>query len=129
MAVLAVGGLTVSRLRGVFGSHELPTYAGSMSDDSHVFDPKRVIYEIFGAPGTVADINYLDDNGMPHQVNDAPLPWSVEIETTSPAIVGNVLAQGDSSFIGCRITAGGVIKVEKTSEQVSAYVYCLAKSA
>ena len=129
MAVLAVGGFTVSRLRSMFGSHEPPTYAGSMSDDSHVSDPKRVRYEIWGGPGAFADINYLDEKGTPHQINGVPLPWSVEIVSNSPAMAGNILAQGDGDFIGCRITADGAVKTEKTASQISAYVCCLAKSA
>ena len=128
VSVLALGGFTVHRLRGVFGTHRLPTYAGSMSDDSRNSDPKRIVYEIFGVPGSVADINYLDEKGAPHQVNGVALPWQVEIVTNSPAMVGNVLAQGDGDFIGCRISSDDVIQVEKTSQQVSAYVYCLAKS-
>ena len=129
VSVLAVGAFAVHRLRDVFGSHELPTYAGSMSDDGNASDPKRVLYEIFGAPGTIADINYLDERGTPHQINDAPLPWSVQIVTNAPAMAGNILAQGDSSFIGCRITVDGVIKIDKTDDAVSAYVYCLEKAA
>ena len=64
-----------------------------------------------------------------HQINGVPLPWSVEIVSNSPAMAGNILAQGDGDFIGCRITADGAVKTEKTASQVSAYVYCLAKSA
>ena len=61
------------RVRGIFGSHELPTYAGSMSDDTNTSDPKRVVYEIFGPAGATADINYIDDDGETNQVNDASL--------------------------------------------------------
>ncbi|MCX2932043.1 MmpS family transport accessory protein [Mycobacterium sp. CVI_P3] len=129
VVVLAVGAFAVSRVRGIFGSHQLPTYAGSMSDDKRKSDPKRVVYQIFGPPGTIADINYLDDSGTPHQVDAAVLPWSVEIVTTAPAMAGNVLAQGNSDSIGCRITADGEVKMERTTNEVSAYVYCFVKSA
>lgn len=129
MLVLAVGGFSVWRIRNIFGSHQLPTYAGSMSEDSNRSDPKIVRYEIFGNPGARADINYIDDEGDPNQVVGATLPWSVEVETNSPAMVGNVVAQGDSDFIGCRITADGVVKDERTAYDVTAYVYCFTKSA
>lgn len=129
VVVVAVGGFTVSRIRGIFGSRQLPTYAGSMSDEKTKSDPKRVVYEVFGAPGTVADINYMDDQGEPHQVNGARLPWSVEIVTDAPSMTGNVLAQGDSNFIGCRVSKDGEVKDERTSNQVSAYIYCFVKSA
>ena len=129
VVVLGLGGFTVSRIRGIFGSEELPTYAGSMSDDSNNSDPKRVSYEVFGDPGTRADINYLDTEGDPVQVNDVNLPWSVQLETTAPSMAANVVAQGDSGFIGCRIVSDGEIKDDRTSSAVSAYVYCMSKSA
>jgi hypothetical protein len=129
VVVIAVGAFAVSRVRGIFGSHQLPTYAGSKSDDKYKSDPKRVVYQIFGPPGTVADINYLDDYGTPHQVNGAVLPWSVEIVTNAPAMVGNVLAQGNSNVIGCRVTSDGEVKIERTATDVNAYVYCFVKSA
>jgi Mycobacterium membrane protein len=129
VVVLALGAFTVSRVRGIFGSEQLPTYAGSMSDDSNNSDPKRVRYEIFGDPGAIADINYLDTEGEPIQVNDVSLPWSMDLETTAPSMMANIVAQGDSAFIGCRISSDGEVQDERTSSAVSAYIYCMAKSA
>lgn len=117
------------RIRNVFGSHPLPTYAGNMSEDTNRSAPKIVRYEIFGAPGATADINYIDDQGDPNQVVGAKLPWSVEVETNTPAMVGNVVAQGDGDFIGCRILADGIVKDERTAHNVTAYVYCFTKSS
>lgn len=127
--VLVVGGFAVWRIRNIFGSHQLPTYAGSMSEDSIRTDPKRVRYEVYGNPGATADINYIDAEGDPNQVVGAALPWAIEVETTSPAMVGNVVAQGDGDFIGCRISADGVVKDERTASNYTAYVYCFTKSA
>jgi Mycobacterium membrane protein len=127
--VVAVGGFAVARVRGIFGSHQLPTYAGSMSDDEHRSDPKRVVYQIFGPAGAVADINYIDDDGETNQINGATLPWSHEIITTAPSMMGNIVAQTPSDFIGCRITSDGEVKDERTVSQVSAYIYCFVKSA
>ncbi|MHC9292692.1 MmpS family transport accessory protein [Mycobacterium sp. LTG2003] len=128
-AVIAIGGFAVTKIRGIFGSQQLPTYAGSMSDDQkNVSDPKRVVYEIFGPPGAVADVNYIDDDGEPNQVNGVTLPWSVEIVTNAPSMTGNVLAQGSSDFIGCRISSDGEVKDERTQRDVNAYIYCFAKS-
>ena len=129
VVVVAVGGFAVARVRGICGSHQLPTYAGSMSDDEHRSDPKRVVYEIFGPAGATADINYVDDDGETNQVNGASLPWSHEIVTTAPSMTGNIVAQGNSDFIGCRITSDGEVKDERTVNQVSAYIYCFVKSA
>lgn len=127
--VLVVGGFAVWRIRNIFGSHQLPTYAGNMSEDSNRTDPKRVRYEVYGNPGATADINYIDAEGDPNQVVGAALPWTIEVETTSPAMVGNVVAQGDGDFIGCRISADGMVKDERTASNYTAYVYCFTKSA
>jgi len=129
VVVVAIGGFSVLRVRGIFGSHQLPTYAGSMSDEANKSDPKRVLYEVFGQPGTVADINYVDDEGQPNQINSATLPWSFEVVTDAPSMAGNIVAQGNSDFIGCRITSDGEVKDERTVNQVNAYIYCFAKSA
>ena len=64
-------------------------------------------YEVFGPTGTVADISYFDVNSQPQQVDGASLPWSLKITTTSPSVVGSVVAQGDSDSIGCRIVVNG----------------------
>jgi hypothetical protein len=129
VVVLAAAGFAVLRVRGVFGSQQLPTYAGSMSDDSNKTDPKSLVYEVWGPPGATADINYIDDEGESNQVNDATLPWSHEIISNAPSMMGNVVAQGGSDFIGCRITSDGEVKDERTVNQVSAYIYCVVKSA
>ncbi|PRC44462.1 hypothetical protein C6A85_000000100125 [Mycobacterium sp. ITM-2017-0098] len=127
--VLVVGGFAVWRIRNIFGSQHLPTYAGNVSDDANRSDPKVVRYEVFGEPGAYADINYIDAEGDPNQIVGATLPWSIEVETTSPAMVGNVVAQGNGDFIGCRISADGTVKDERTVSEASAYIYCFTKSA
>jgi hypothetical protein len=128
VVVLALGGFTVSRVRGIFGSEQLPTYAGSMVDVSSNSDPKRVTYEVFGNPGATADINYLDPDGEPVQVDGATLPWSIELETNAPSMAANIVAQGTGDYLGCRITSDGKVHDERSTSAVSAYVYCLAKS-
>src|ERR1700739_806368 len=74
--VVAVGAFTVSRLHGIFGSDPYVPDAGN-ADAIVQFNPKRVLYEIFGPAGTVADINYLDADAQPQRVDGAPLPWSL----------------------------------------------------
>ncbi|OKH77432.1 membrane protein [Mycobacterium sp. SWH-M3] len=129
VGVIGIGGFAVAKVRGIFGSQQLPTYAGSMSDDTkNVSDPKRVVYEVFGPPGAVADVNYIDDDGEPNQVNAVTLPWAIEIVTNAPSMTGNVLAQGTGDFIGCRISSDGEVKDERTANDVTAYIYCFAKS-
>ncbi|MBV8964851.1 MAG: transport acessory protein MmpS, partial [Mycobacteriaceae bacterium] len=48
--------------------------------------------------------------------------------TTEPAVFLNVVAQGNSDSIGCRILIDGVVKDERTVNTTNAYVYCLDKN-
>ena len=57
------------------------------------------------------------------------LPWSLEFAITAATAVGNVIAQGDSDSIGCRILVDGVVKAEKTAHEVNAFTFCLLKAA
>jgi hypothetical protein len=42
--------------------------------------------------------------------------------------VGNVVAQGDSGSIGCRILAERVVKAARISHEVNASAFCLLKA-
>jgi Mycobacterium membrane protein len=128
VVVLAVSGLVVSRLHKIFGSEDLNANA-SQGIEIVQFNPKVVKYEISGAPGTTANINYWDENANTHQVNDAPLPWSFTISTTLPAVSANIMAQSNGPEIHCRITVDGVVREEKTSDGHNAQTFCLVKSA
>ncbi|MCW2651369.1 MAG: hypothetical protein JWR32_2345 [Mycobacterium sp.] len=128
VVVVAVAGLCVYRLHGIFGAHHTTSAASAISNDITAFNPKRVVLEVFGPPGTVATINYLDVNAQPQRVDDTTLPWSYNITTTEPAVFTNVMAQGDSDSIGCRIIIDGVIKDERSVNALNAYTYCLDKS-
>lgn len=129
--VAAVGAVTVMRLHAVFGSHHrVPDAAHSVRGDAIIeFNPKQVLYEVVGPAGMIATINYLDANAQPQQVDDAPLPWSLAIVTTLTAVVANVVAQGDSATLGCRITVNGVVRDERTVAAPHAQTSCLVKSA
>jgi len=128
VAVVAVAGFCVYRLHGIFGSHNTTSTAGGFSNETAPFNPKHVVLEVFGPPGTVASINYLDVNAQPQRVDDTGLPWSYDVTTTEPAVFANVVAQGDSDSIGCRITIDGVVKDERSVNTVNAYTFCLDKS-
>src|SRR5208337_4441959 len=60
LVVVVAGGFTVSRLHGIFGSEKQLSYADTRVDQGKPFNPKHLRYEVFGAPGTVADISYFD---------------------------------------------------------------------
>lgn len=129
LVVVIVGGFTVHRIRGFFGSENRPSYSDTNLENSKPFNPKHLTYEIFGPPGTVADISYFDVNSEPQRVDGAALPWSLHITTNDAAVMGNIVAQGNSDSIGCRITVDGKVRAERVSNEVNAYTYCLVKSA
>jgi MmpS family membrane protein len=125
VAVVAAGGLTVARLHGIFGSEKRPSYADTRQQDTKPFNPKHVKYEVFGPAGSTADISYFDANGEPQHINGISLPWTFDISTTLPSIVGNVVAQGDSDSLGCRILVDDVVKIERISHELNAFTYCV----
>lgn len=126
--VVALAGFGIYRLHGIFGSHNTTSANSGLAGEIVPFNPKQVVLEVFGAPGAVATINYLDVNAQPQQVKDAPLPWSFTITTTEPAVIGNVVAQGNGDTLGCRITVNGEVKDQRTVHKVDAYTFCLDKS-
>lgn len=130
VTVLVVGlaGFGIYRLHGIFGSHNNTSANGGLSNEIVPFNPKQVVLEVFGTPGATATINYLDVNAQPQQVKNAPLPWSFTITTTEPAVIGNVVAQGNGDTLGCRITVNGEVKDQRTVNKVDAYTFCLDKS-
>jgi hypothetical protein len=128
VVVLAVSGLIVGRLHKVFASQDLNANAGAGIKIVQ-FNPKIVIYDIFGPEGATAKIDYFDADANTHEVGAAPLPWSTTLSTTLPAVSANIMAQGDSDHIGCRITVDGVVREEKNSDGVNAQTFCLVKSA
>jgi hypothetical protein len=127
--VVAIAVFSVYRLHGVFGKSEVTRAGSGLANDTKPFNPKQVTYEIYGPAGAVATINYLDLDAKPQIVRDTALPWSLTLTTTAPAASANIVAQGDTDSIGCRIFVDGVLKDEKTSDGVNAQTFCLVKSA
>jgi hypothetical protein len=128
VVVVGIAAFAVDRLHGVFGKTELTREGSGLANDPKPFNPKSVTYEIFGPPGAVATINYLNLDAEPQIARDVTLPWSLTLTTTAPAAAANIVAQGDSDTIGCRITVDDVVKDERVSTGVSAQTYCIVKS-
>ena len=126
--VVAVAGFAVYRLNGIFGSHDVVSTPDNSANDTKPFNPKHVLLEVYGPPGTTASISYLDIDAQPQHVADAPLPWKYDTTTTQPTVFVNVQAQGDSESLSCRITIDDVVKDERTVNTLNAYTYCLDKS-
>jgi hypothetical protein len=128
VAVVAVGGFTVARVKSFFGAENTAPVTSARVDDSKPFKPKVVKYEIFGSARR-ANVNYLDLNADPKRIDDAPLPWILVLSTTAPSVFPNLSAQSDGDYLGCRITIDNEVKAEKISNAVHALTFCLVKSA
>ncbi|MCV7174184.1 MmpS family transport accessory protein [Mycolicibacterium sphagni] len=128
VVVIAVAGFAVYRLHGIFGSHDVTSTPSGSGNDIVPFNPKHVVMEVFGPPGTIATITYTDVNAQPQRADNVTLPWAYDTTTTQPAVFVNVSAQGDSDSIGCRIKIDDAVKDERTVNTLNAFTYCLDKS-
>lgn len=128
VVVLAVAGFAVYRLHAVFASQDVVSTPSGSDNDIVPFNPKHVVLEVFGPPGTVATITYLDVDAQPQRAENVALPWAYDTTTTQPAVFVNLTAQGDSDSIGCRITIDDAVKDERTVNTLNALTYCLDKS-
>lgn len=126
--VVALAGFAVYRLNGIFGSQDVVSTPSGAANEIVPFNPKRVVLEVFGPPGTTATITYLDVNAQPQRADNVTLPWAYDETTTQPAVFVNVQAQGDSDTIGCRIKIDDIVKDERTANALNAFTYCLDKS-
>ncbi|OBK81563.1 hypothetical protein A5649_10940 [Mycolicibacter heraklionensis] len=124
-----VGTLAVLNLRGAFGSDEIFRWDGSGSAPIASINEKRVMYEVFGPDDNAGGVSYLNEQTQAVQSTFAGLPWSHTMSTTSPAVIGNLVAQGNGNAIGCRITVNGAIKDEQFATGHHAQVFCLVKAA
>jgi MmpS family membrane protein len=138
VAVVAVSGFCVYRLRGIFGVHGNTFGGGAVAEDIKPFNPKVLTLEVWGPLGSTATINYLDKDSQPQQALNVPLPWTKQLTTTQPSLPANLVAQGSGAWIACKITLddndgrGPVVKATNQSpenETVTAFTFCLNKSA
>lgn len=125
----ALGSVAVINLRGAFGSDEIFSWTGSGSDVIESINTKRVTYEVFGPGGAAGSVSYLNSDSQAEQADFSSLPWVYTMATTEPAVIANVVAQGNGDGIGCRITVNGDIKDEQYSNGHHAQVFCLVKAA
>ncbi|MGV0625379.1 MmpS family transport accessory protein [Mycolicibacter minnesotensis] len=124
IATLAV--FAGSRIHAVMAPKEA---VPAVIDESRPVIPKDVIYEVFGPAGTTGQVNFLDENSQPQRADFTTLPWTFTISTKLTSIFANVVAQGDSDSLGCRITVNGEVRDEQIVNAFGAQVFCLVKSA
>ncbi|MBS9535268.1 transport acessory protein MmpS [Mycobacterium sp. M1] len=123
------GSVAVVNLRGAFGSDEIFRWSGSGSEIIESINEKHITYEVFGPADSAGGVSFLNRDTLADQARFTGLPWTHEITTTSPAVIGNLVAQGDGDEIGCRITVNGVVKDEHVATGRHAQVFCLVKAA
>ncbi|WP_082952491.1 MmpS family transport accessory protein [Mycolicibacter sinensis] len=126
--VAAVGALVIYRFHGVFGAGQSATAAGAGGEIVSTV-PKYVTYEIYGPAGTAGMVSYVDQRAQAQEARFDSLPWSVTLTTTQPSVFANVMAQGDSHELGCRITVNGELRDEQQADGHSAATFCVVKAA
>lgn len=128
VAVAVSGGIVIKRMHGIFGSEQTPTSrAGAEQIVSTI--PKYVLYEVYGPPETSGMISYLDENAQPQEGQFTSLPWSLTVKTTVPSVFANIVAQGNSTSLGCKISINGVLREQQAANAVNATTFCLVKAA
>jgi len=127
IVVLAVSGLVVSRLHKMFASEDLNANAGAGIEIVQ-FNPKVLVYDVYGAPGDTAEISYFDPDANVHSIT-APLPWSITLSTTLPTVSASLMVRADGEQVGCRVTVNGTVREEQSADGINAQTYCLVKSA
>ena len=113
----------VGRLRTFFDSDK-PYIAASMPADDI-----KPINQIVGPPDASGRVSYLDVNGKTMEASFTELPWSVTVSTTDPGVLANVVAQGDTAALGCRILVDDKLVAEDFAEGRDAQAFCLDKAA
>ncbi len=127
-AVLAASAV-VSRLRTFFDSDKPYIGASLPTDEIKPINTKRVTYEIVGPADASGRVSYLDVNGKTMEDSFTSLPWSVTVSTTDPGVLANVVAQGDTAALGCRILVDDKLVTEDFAEGRDAQAFCLDKAA
>ena len=130
VVVVALGSYVVLRIRDSFGANAHASSAEANADDTKPFNPKHITYEVTAPSGGSVSVNFLDQDGQPHLVENAPLPWSYTIVTTLPSMSANIVAQGSNnvSAIRCRVVVEGQVRDDRSSDEYQPFIYCLVKS-
>jgi hypothetical protein len=130
VVVVALGACAVLGIRDAFGVKGAVRAAEGNADNTKPFNPKRITYEITGSAGGRVNVDYLDENGQPHGVDAAPLPWSLTIVTTLPSMSANIVAQGDTEVgaLRCRVIVDDRVRDDRRTDEYKPFIYCLVKT-
>jgi hypothetical protein len=97
----------VYRVRGYYGAHGNAGGSSTVFGDTKPFNPKV---------GVGLEVQVIDVGHRAVRAQDL-------------VVRPNIVAQGHSDTIGCRITVDGVVKDDRISNGVNAQTFCLVKSA
>ena len=129
LVALFTAAAVVSRLRSFFDSDKPYIAASEPADVIRPTNTKTVTYEIVGPQDASGRVSYLDVNGKTIEASFTSLPWSVTVSTTDPGVLANVVAQGDTAALGCRILVNDRLVAEDQAEGRDAQAFCLDKAA
>lgn len=129
VVALVAAAAVVSRLRSFFDSDKPYVAASEPADVIRPITTKTVTYEIVGPQDAAGRVSYLDVNGKTMEASFTSLPWSVTVSTTDPGVLANVVAQGDTAALGCRILVNDTLVAESHAEGRDAQAFCLDKAA
>lgn len=124
--VMTTGGLVISRFHTKFGSQHV---AENQTDNVVSTIPKYVTYEVDGPASTSGMISYVDERSQPQHEHFDSLPWSKTLATTAPSVFANLIAQGDSHALYCRITVNGQVRDQQAAHGGGTTAFCLVKAA
>ncbi|MEZ0049612.1 hypothetical protein ABIA30_000602 [Mycobacterium sp. MAA66] len=128
VAVMTVGGLVIYRFQGIFGAQQVSANE-NRTDNIVSTIPKYVTYEVDGPPGASGMISYVDEKSQPREEHFDSLPWSHTLVTTVPSVFANLMVQGDSHALSCRIRVNGQLRDQQSTNAVDATTFCLVKAA
>ena len=131
VVVISLGAYAVVRIRDTFGANAAVASGEGNADNTKPFNPKHITYEITGASRGRVDVDYLDENGQPHRVDAALMPWSYTIVTTLPPMSANVVAKAKRTAVDalrCRVIVDGQVRDDRRSDDYQPFIYCLVKS-
>lgn len=129
LVALVAAFAVVSRLRTFFDSDKPYVAASEPADVIRPINTKRVTYEIIGPQYASGRVSYLDVTGKTIEASFTSLPWSVTVSTTDPGVLANVVAQGDTAALGCRILVNDKLVAENHAGGRDAQAFCLDKAA
>jgi hypothetical protein len=129
VTVVALASIAVTNLRGVFGSDAIFSTTAGAAEQLPQINVKHVTYEILGPGNTSGTVSYVNQDSKPEQAHFTGLPWTYTIDTTMSSVIANLVAQGNSDNLGCRILVDGQVKDEQHSSEHHAQAFCLVKAA